>query len=67
MNRKRKTSAKLLLAFFMLTVIMISAFTVAFAEDGAAATSLTPTDDAATIATAQSSKFTLGEGEDAID
>lgn len=63
MKQKTRSRARLLLAFMMLAVILITASTVAFAQSSA--DSAAP--ETLLTATADSGKFTLGEGEDAID
>ena len=62
MKQKTRSKARLLLAFMMLAVILITASTVAFAQSSA--DSAAP--ETLLTATADSGKFTLGEGEDAI-
>ena len=62
MKQKTRSKARLLLAFMMLAVILITASTVAFAQSSA--DSAAP--ETLLTATADSEKFTLGEGEDAI-
>ena len=62
MKQKTRSRARLLLAFMMLAVILITASTVAFAQSSA--DSAAP--ETLLTATADSGKFTLGEGEDAI-
>ncbi len=62
MKQKTKSRARLLLAFMMLAVILITASTVAFAQSSAD----TAAPETLLTATADSGKFTLGEGEDAI-
>ena len=63
MKQKTRSRARLLLAFMMLAVILITASTVAFAQSSADAAA----PETLLAATADSAKFTLGEGEDAID
>ena len=63
MKQKTRSRARLLLAFMMLAVILITASTVAFAQSSAD----TAAPETLLTATADSGKFTLGEGEDAID
>ena len=63
MKQKTRSRARLLLAFMMLAVILITASTVAFAQSSADAAA--PEETLAVAA--DSGKFTLGEGEDAID
>ena len=63
MKQKTRSKARLLLAFMMLAVILITASTVAFAQSSAD----TAAPETLLTATADSGKFTLGEGEDAID
>ncbi len=63
MKQKTRSRARLLLAFMMLAVILITASTVAFAQSSADAAA----PETLLTATADSGKFTLGEGEDAID
>ena len=63
MKQKTRSKARLLLAFMMLAVILITASTVAFAQSSADAAA----PETLLAATADSAKFTLGEGEDAID
>ena len=63
MKQKTRSRARLLLAFMMLAVILITASTVAFAQSSAAAAA----PETLLAATADRAKFTLGEGEDAID
>ena len=62
MKQKTRSRARLLLAFMMLAVILITASTVAFAQSSADAAA--PEETLAVAA--DSGKFTLGEGEDAI-
>ena len=62
MKQKTRSKARLLLAFMMLAVILITASTVAFAQSSADAAA----PETLLTATADSGKFTLGEGEDAI-
>ena len=62
MKQKTRSRARLLLAFMMLAVILITASTVAFAQSSAD----TAAPETLLTATADSGKFTLGEGEDAI-
>ena len=62
MKQKTRSRARLLLAFMMLAVILITASTVAFAQSSADAAA----PETLLTATADSGKFTLGEGEDAI-
>ena len=62
MKQKTRSKARLLLAFMMLAVILITASTVAFAQSSAD----TAAPETLLTATADSGKFTLGEGEDAI-
>jgi len=67
MKQKKRTTARLLLAFVMLAVLLITA-TTAFAESDAVVTSMLPGDNAkVAVDGAADAKFTLGEGEDAID
>ena len=63
MKQKTKSRARLLLAFMMLAVILITASTVAFAQSSAD----TAAPEETLAVAADSGKFTLGEGEDAID
>ena len=62
MKQKTRSKARLLLAFMMLAVILITASTVAFAQSSA--DSAAP--ETLLTATADSGKFSLGAGEDAI-
>ncbi len=63
MKQKTKSRARLFLAFMVLAVMLITASTVAFAQSSADAAA----PETLLTATADSGKFTLGEGEDAID
>ncbi len=63
MKQKKRSKARLLLAFMMLAVLLITASTVAFAESSAD----TAAPETAVALSAESGKFTLGEGEDAVD
>ena len=62
MKQKTRSRARLLLAFMMLAVILITASTVAFAQSSAD----TAAPEETLAVAADSGKFTLGEGEDAI-
>ena len=71
MKQKNRSKARLLLAFMMLAVLLITASTVAFAQgsaDAAAQPELLTAAQPELVATAsENGKFTLGEGEDAIE
>lgn len=76
MKQKKRLTARLLLAFMLVVMLMMTAVTVVFAQDGSDAA---PTESQAVVlaspeegvvvdsAKKEDSAFTVGEGEDAVD